>query len=176
MAAQALLFEAGRPGLPPRVTVFASGANEAREIRGFRLAGIPIGVAVSHVREAAINELLSSPSPVFADSGAFSEVAVDSRGMHVVAPSHMRSGCGGWRSTGRWQPVSVGVSPWWFPTELRTKRSRSLVSRDTVPSWQGSPVSGPRCCSRSSMATSPPRSSIAKLYRPPALSSLLPCP
>jgi hypothetical protein len=86
MAAQALLFEAGRAGLPPRVTVFASGANEAREIRGFRLAGVPVGVAVSHVREAAIQELCNQPTPVFADSGAFSEVAIDGCGVHVVAP------------------------------------------------------------------------------------------
>jgi hypothetical protein len=86
MAAQALLFEAGRAVLPSRVTVFASGANEAREIRGFRLAGVPVGVAVSHVREAAIHELLNQPTPVFADSGAFSEVAIDGRGVHVVAP------------------------------------------------------------------------------------------
>lgn len=70
---QTHLFEAGRPSLPPRVTVFASGANEAREIRGFHLANIPIGIAVSHVREEAIRELLNNDSPVFADSGAFSE-------------------------------------------------------------------------------------------------------
>src|ERR1700757_1418678 len=86
MAAQALLFEAGRPALPSRVTVFAYGANEAREIRGFRLAGVPVGVAVSHVREAAFHELLNQPTPGFADSGAFSEVAIDGRGVHVVAP------------------------------------------------------------------------------------------
>jgi hypothetical protein len=86
MASQPQLFEVGRPVLPPRVTVFASGANEAREIRGFRLAGVPVGVAVSHVREAAIRELLFQPAPVFADSGAFSEVAIDAQGIHVVAP------------------------------------------------------------------------------------------
>jgi hypothetical protein len=72
MAAQVLLFEAGWAVLPSRVTVFASGANEAREIRGFRLAGVPIGVAVSRVREAATQELCNQPTPVFADSGAFS--------------------------------------------------------------------------------------------------------
>src|SRR5246127_1963272 len=86
MAAQALLFEAGRAVPPSRVTVFASGANEAREIRGFRLSAVPVGVAVSHVREAAIQELLNQPTPVFADSGAFSEVVIDGRGVHVVAP------------------------------------------------------------------------------------------
>jgi hypothetical protein len=83
---QSLLFEPGRPVLPPRVTVFASGANEAREIRGFDLAGVSIGVAVSLIREEAIRELLNSSSHVFADSGAFSEVNFGPRGMSVVAP------------------------------------------------------------------------------------------
>lgn len=78
---QTLLFEAGRPSLPPRVTVFASGANEAREIRGFHLANIPIGVAVSHVREEAICELMNNCSPVFADSGAFSECIFTTDGL-----------------------------------------------------------------------------------------------
>lgn len=73
MTSQTPLFVAGRPGLPPHITVFASGANEAREIRGFQLAGVPVGVAVSLVRETAIRELLNSDGPVFADSGAFSE-------------------------------------------------------------------------------------------------------
>jgi hypothetical protein len=83
---QSLLFETGRPSLPPRVTVFASGANEAREIRGFGLAGVSIGVSVSLIREEAIRELLSSSSRVFADSGAFSEVEFGPSGMSVVVP------------------------------------------------------------------------------------------
>jgi len=83
---QSLLFETGRPSLPPRVTVFASGANEAREIRGFGLAGVSIGVAVSLIREEAIRELLNSSGRVFADSGAFSEVEFRPSGMSVVAP------------------------------------------------------------------------------------------
>jgi len=86
MASQPALFEVGRPGLPPRVIVFASGANEAREIRGFALAGVPVGVAVSHVRETALRELRIQENPVFADSGAFSEVAIDDQGIRVVAP------------------------------------------------------------------------------------------
>jgi hypothetical protein len=73
MANQSQLFEAGRPTLPDHVTVFASGANEAREIRGFQLAAVPVGVAVSLLRESAIRELLNCELPVFADSGAFSE-------------------------------------------------------------------------------------------------------
>ncbi len=80
------LFEVGRPSLPPGVTVFASGANEAREIRGFALAGVAIGVAVSLIREEAILELLISSERVFADSGAFSEVKFGANGMSVVAP------------------------------------------------------------------------------------------
>jgi hypothetical protein len=83
---QSLLFETGRPSLPPRVTVFASGANEAREIRGFALAGVSVGVAVSLIREEAIRELLYSSSHVFADSGAFSEVNFGPNGMTIVAP------------------------------------------------------------------------------------------
>jgi hypothetical protein len=83
---QLFLFEPGSVALPPRVAVFASGANEAREIRGFALAGVPVGVAVSRLREAAIQELLRSPSRVFADSGAFSEVIVNKEGSaHTIA-------------------------------------------------------------------------------------------
>lgn len=86
MSSQTLLFEPGRPTLPPRVSVFASGANTAREIRGFGLAGVSVGVSVSLVREDAICELLRTNGRVFADSGAFSEVEFDADGMHVVAP------------------------------------------------------------------------------------------
>jgi hypothetical protein len=85
MSSQPLLFEVGRPGLPPNVTVFASGANEAREIRGFQLAGVSVGVAVSHVREEAVSQLISSTLPVFADSGAFSEVSFTAEGPRVVS-------------------------------------------------------------------------------------------
>ncbi len=85
-SSQTLLFELGRPTLPPRVSVFASGANTAREIRGFDLAGVSVGVAVSLVREEAICELLHTKGRVFADSGAFSEVEFRSDGMRVVAP------------------------------------------------------------------------------------------
>jgi hypothetical protein len=56
------------------ITVFASGVNEAREIRGFALAGFPIGASASNLRETAIQELLRVEGPVFLDSGAFSEV------------------------------------------------------------------------------------------------------
>lgn len=83
---QTLLFELGRPTLPPRVSAFASGANTVREIRGFNLAGVSVGVSVSLVREEAICELLHTKGRVFADSGAFSEVEFGSDGKRVVAP------------------------------------------------------------------------------------------
>jgi hypothetical protein len=56
------------------LTAYASGVNEAREIKGFALAGFPIGASASNLREAAIKELLRVEGPVFLDSGAFSEV------------------------------------------------------------------------------------------------------
>jgi hypothetical protein len=87
MSSQSLLFEMGRPaGLPPHVKVFASGANEAREIRGFTLAGVSVGVAVSLIRENAIRELLNSEGHVFADSGAFSEIEFGPEGARIVEP------------------------------------------------------------------------------------------
>ncbi len=72
--------------MPPRVTVFASGSNEAREIRGFGLAGIPVGFAASNIRKQALDELLASNGPIFADSGAFTEVSFASGAPCVVAP------------------------------------------------------------------------------------------
>ncbi len=60
---QPLLFETGRPSLPPGVTVFASGANEAREIRGFTLAGVSIGVSVSSSAKK-LSENCSAPPVV----------------------------------------------------------------------------------------------------------------
>ncbi len=80
------LFDVGRAQLPPRVLVFASGVNEAREIRGFSLARIPIGFSAGHVRGEAIAELQRSELPLFADSGAFSEVALTAAGLVVVHP------------------------------------------------------------------------------------------
>lgn len=85
------LFDVGRAQLPPRVLAFASGVNEAREIRGFSLARIPVGFSAGHVREEAKEELLRSDLPLFADSGAFSEVAVTPDGLRVVYPiSHQQ--------------------------------------------------------------------------------------
>src|ERR1035441_551977 len=55
-------------------TAYASGVNEAREIAGFALAGVPVGASASNLREAAVRTILRSEGPVFLDSGAFSEV------------------------------------------------------------------------------------------------------
>ena len=55
-------------------TAYASGVNEAREIAGFALAGVPVGASASNLREGAIQSILRSEGPVFLDSGAFSEV------------------------------------------------------------------------------------------------------
>ncbi len=91
---QPTLFDVGRAQLPPRVLVFASGVNKAREIRGFSLARIPVGFSAGHVRGEAIAELQRSELPLFADSGAFSEVALTAAGLGVVHPiSHQ-----GWRT------------------------------------------------------------------------------
>jgi len=86
MSSQPTLFDVGRAQLPPRVIAFASGANEAREIRGFALAGVPVGVSVDLVREKAILELVRSELPIFADSGAFPEIRITSEGPVVVRP------------------------------------------------------------------------------------------
>jgi hypothetical protein len=56
---------------------FASGSNRPAEIRGFARAGADIGVTVSELSPAAIDELealAGSDVLVFVDSGAFSEV------------------------------------------------------------------------------------------------------
>ncbi|MEW5930603.1 MAG: hypothetical protein AB1941_24350 [Gemmatimonadota bacterium] len=65
---------AGRP------LVFASGANEPGEIRGFLSVGIPVGVSASHLDAASLDEVLriaGTGIPVFLDNGAVSEVSAD---------------------------------------------------------------------------------------------------
>jgi hypothetical protein len=58
--------------------IFASGTNDAGEIRGMRDAGIPVGTAANELdTEKSIQEieaLAGTGLPVFVDSGAFSEV------------------------------------------------------------------------------------------------------
>ncbi len=82
-----MLFDiaAFRTPLPARVQVFASGANRLAEIRGFARLGIPVGVSVNHLNEAAISELIDLQQPVMIDSGAFSEVAFGPEGARVVS-------------------------------------------------------------------------------------------
>jgi hypothetical protein len=72
--------------LPENVQVFASGANRVEEIEGFASLGIPVGVSIQHLSEAAIQVLIALQRPVMVDSGAFSEVRVSPEGLRVVAP------------------------------------------------------------------------------------------
>jgi hypothetical protein len=74
-----------RADLPGNIRVFASGANQLSEIRGFAKLGIPVAVSANHLREAAIAELIAIGRPVLVDSGAFSEIAIAATGPHVVA-------------------------------------------------------------------------------------------
>lgn len=71
--------------LPRGVQAFASGANRAAEIRGFARLGIPVGVSVNHLNDAAIAELIALRQPVMLDSGAFSEVVFTREGPRVTS-------------------------------------------------------------------------------------------
>ncbi|MDA4133287.1 MAG: hypothetical protein OK454_09225, partial [Thaumarchaeota archaeon] len=53
-----------RKRLPEGVLVFASGANQEPEIRGFARLGIPVGVSVNHLNPAAIAALIEINHPV----------------------------------------------------------------------------------------------------------------
>jgi hypothetical protein len=64
------------PRAAARPLCFASGANEAGEIRGFVSLGIPVGVNAAELGRDALRELRRIAAfavPVFADSGAFGE-------------------------------------------------------------------------------------------------------
>jgi hypothetical protein len=74
-----------RAPLPNDVQVFASGANRLSEIRGFAKLGIAIGVAVNHLNESAIAELITLQQLVMIDSGAFSEVVAGTSDVHVTS-------------------------------------------------------------------------------------------
>jgi hypothetical protein len=76
--------------IPETVTVYASGTNRLADIRGAVLAGVPIGVDVSKLSQAAINEIVRSSVPVFLDSGAFGEVTVANGELCLVAPISIR--------------------------------------------------------------------------------------
>ena len=75
-----------RVPLPAGVQVFASGVNNANEIQGFARLGIPVGVSVKHLNEEAIDALVASGQPVMVDSGAFSEIGLDTNGVRTVKP------------------------------------------------------------------------------------------
>jgi hypothetical protein len=79
-------IEEVRGRLPAGVTVFASGANRKAEIEGFGRLGIPVGVSVPHLNEAAIDCLIDLGHPVMIDSGAFSEVSFRDGRARIVAP------------------------------------------------------------------------------------------
>jgi hypothetical protein len=83
---EAMLFNLSdfRTPLPAGVQVFASGANRECEIRGFARLGIPVGVSVNRLKEGAIMALIELKQPVLVDSGAFSEVALTSTGVHTI--------------------------------------------------------------------------------------------
>jgi hypothetical protein len=75
-----------RKPLPPDVQVFTSGANQESEIRGFARLGIPVGVSVNHLNDAAVSALIELGQPVMIDSGAFSEVLFTLDGPRTIAP------------------------------------------------------------------------------------------
>ena len=79
-------FDVGRAHLPPRVLVVASGVNEAREVRGFSLARIPIGLSAGHVREEAREELLRSDLPLIATVEPFARLQSLRKAFLLLAP------------------------------------------------------------------------------------------
>jgi hypothetical protein len=77
------------------IIAYASGVNEAREVAGFALAGVPIGASAPNLREDAIQAILRAAGPVFLDSGAFSEVKFSPKSqrmeiMNRIAPREWR--------------------------------------------------------------------------------------
>jgi hypothetical protein len=45
------------------IIAYASEVNEAREVAGFALAGVPIGASTSNLREDAIEAILRAAGP-----------------------------------------------------------------------------------------------------------------
>jgi hypothetical protein len=82
-----------RSPLPENVMVFASESNCVSEIRDFARVGIPVGVAVNELSSTAIATLIYLNKPVLIDSGAFSEVSLQSVKCVSWGPFLMRSGC-----------------------------------------------------------------------------------
>jgi len=70
----------GRRGTWPDTLFYASGTNDAGEIRGFARIGIPIGFCAAVVGPTALAELdrlHGAGMPVFGDTGAYGEVSAD---------------------------------------------------------------------------------------------------
>jgi hypothetical protein len=69
-------------------SVFASGIQSVGELLGFLDAGIAPGIVIGEVaRETrAVLHALGGTVPIFADSGAFSEIAFTAAGPQVIAP------------------------------------------------------------------------------------------
>lgn len=70
----------GRRGTWPDTLFYASGTNDAGEIRGFARIGIPVGFCAAVVGPTALAELDrldGAGMPVFGDTGAYGEVSAD---------------------------------------------------------------------------------------------------
>jgi hypothetical protein len=83
-----------KPNLPIEpVACFASGSNNAGEVRGWAALGHDVGVAAPRVNAATEEELKALAGQdiaVFVDSGAFSEVSFDTGAPVVVKPISSR--------------------------------------------------------------------------------------
>lgn len=106
-----MLFDlsAFRRPLPANVQVYASGANRAAEIRGFARLQIPVGVAVNHLNQTAIDALIELQQPVMIESAS-------------------NSPCRCVKRRGSWLRIAWGVSgkPFadWKNTVRKWKRSQ----------------------------------------------------
>lgn len=68
----------GRRGTWPDTLFYASGTNDAGEIRGFAALGIPVGFCAAEVGPSGLAELdrlHGTGMPVFGDTGAYGEVS-----------------------------------------------------------------------------------------------------
>lgn len=70
----------GRRGTWPDTLFYASGTNDAGEIRGFAALGIPVGFCAAEVGPSGLAELdrlHGTGMPLFGDTGAYGEVSAD---------------------------------------------------------------------------------------------------
>ena len=133
------------------IIAYASGVNEAREVAGFALAGVPIGASVSNLREDAIEAILRAAGPVFLDSGAFSEVRFSPKSQRVeimnrIAPREWRRRLDIYlRAARHWETASVSSpqivlaiklrrSSAWHSTDRSCSSSRYWEPRFSFPS------------------------------------------